>query len=232
MEIIPIKTRIFKEGEKLENFIREHIPVLANASIIAVTSKIVALSEGRVRTAKNETQKEEIIRSESTWMKRTKHVLITLKDGILMANAGVDESNADGKLILLPEDSYASAEKIRAALLREYRCNELGVVITDSRVAPMRAGVVGIALGYAGFKGVRDYRGKADIFGREMIFTRTNIADSLAIASVLVMGEGNEQYPLAIAEDAPVEFTDVVDIRELKIEPSEDMYAPILALED
>ena len=98
---------------------------------------------------------------------------------------------------------------------------------------PLRAGVTGVAVGYAGFRGIKDYRGTPDIFGRKFKFSRTNIADGLATAAVLVMGEGNEQTPIAIIEDIPfVEFEEQnpsnQDLSQLKIPKDQDIYAPIL----
>ena len=224
MNVRPIKTRVFKEGENLEAFITKHVRKIENGAILAVTSKIVALSEGRVAEIK---AKDAIIRKESEWAVKAKYVWITKKDGQLMANAGVDASNANGKLVLLPRDSFTTARKLQRQLKKHYKIHRLGVLITDSRVAPLRAGVVGVALGYAGFKGLRDYRGKKDIFGRKLKFTQTNIADSLATAAALAMGEGREQQPLCVIEDAPVEFVEWVNKKELRIPFEDDMYAPL-----
>ena len=163
MQVTAIKTRIFKENEGLEAFILEHILALQEGAILVVTSKIVALAEGRTADLKD---KERIIREESELVVPTKHTLLTIKEGIVMANAGVDASNADGKIVLLPKDSFAAAEIVRAKFLRHFGLKNLGVIITDSRLLPLRAGIVGVALGYAGFKGVRDYRGTPDLFGR------------------------------------------------------------------
>src|SRR3989344_4754436 len=164
MKVMAVKTRVFQEGEDLAALITEHIPNLKEGSIIAVASKIVALSENRVVDTTED--KEALIKKESEWMK---HVFgkwwLTVRDGTVVVNAGIDESNAAGKMILLPEDSFASAEHLYASLLQNTRIEKLGVIITDSRIMPLRAGVVGVALGYAGFKGLRDYRGKRDIFG-------------------------------------------------------------------
>ncbi|MDP2648437.1 MAG: coenzyme F420-0:L-glutamate ligase [Patescibacteria group bacterium] len=226
MNVRPVRTRIFKEGEDLAAFITKHIPKLKEGSIVAVASKIVALSEGRTTEVKSEKERERLIRSESSWMR---HVFgkwwLTVREGVVIVNAGIDESNSsDGKLILLPKDSMRAAREIRAALRKKYRVKRLGVVITDSRVAPLRAGVTGVALGYAGFRGVRDYRGKKDLFGRTMDVTRTNVADSLATAATLVMGEGSERQPLAVITDAPVAFADRIDHKETRIPMRQDMY--------
>ena len=227
MLIQPIKTRVFKEGEPLLPFIVRHVKGVKNGSIIVITSKIVALSEGRVRRIKDARTREHIIKSESQWRMRTKYTWLTIKDNMVMASAGVDESNADGKLVLLPKNSFAAARRIREELKKHYRIKNLGVIITDSRLLPLRAGIVGVALGYSGFSGVRDYRGMPDIFGRILRLSRTDVADSLATAAVLMMGEGAERQPLAVIKNAPVEFKDKTDPRELFIDPREDIYQPL-----
>lgn len=112
--------------------------------------------------------------------------------------------------------------------VRAYRVRKLGVIVADSCQLPMRAGVIGMALGYAGFKSVRDYRGTRDLFGRKFKFSQTNIADSLATAATLMMGEGAERQPLAVIANAPAEFTNRVAKGELAVDPKTDMYAPLL----
>ena len=225
MKIKAIRTRLFEEGENLEGFISEHIPQLTDGSILAVTSKIVALAERRTAAT---TEKEKLILEESEWAVPTKYVWLTIKDGIVMAAAGIDESNAQWKIILMPKDSFTAATRLRKVLLKRYNIKHLGVLITDSRVLPLRAGVVGVALGYAGFRGIKDYRGTPDLFGRELKMTRIDIADALATAAVLLMGEGRERKPLAIIEKAPVEFRDRINRQELVISPSDDLYFPLL----
>ena len=227
MKVIPLRTRVFKEGEPLVAFIEKYIPKLKDGSILAVTSKIIALAEGSVVQAVSSQAKEAIIRAESEWQLQARGGKITLKDGLLMWNAGIDESNAKGNIILLPKDSFATAKKLRSSLLQKYKIKKLGVIITDSRIMPLRAGVVGVALGYAGFKGIRDYRGKPDIFGRKLKFTQADIADSLATAAVLTMGEGKERQPLAVITEAPVEWTNRINKKELLIPLKDDMYRPL-----
>ena len=225
MNVRAVKTRVFEEHEDLFGFIQAHVPTLKEGSVLVVTSKIVALSEGRTASMEDEAA---VIRAESVWRKKTTLGHVTLKDGILMWNAGVDSSNANGKIILLPKDSFAAAKKIRLKMLRHYNIRNLGVIVADSRVMPLRAGVVGIALGYAGFKGLRDYRGQKDIFSRKMQYTQTNLADSLASAATSLMGEGNEQQPLCIIEGAPVTFVQRVQRGELHVNITDDMYGPLM----
>lgn len=226
MLVKPIKTRIFKENEDLIKFILKYIKKIPENSVLVVTSKIVALSEGRTVEFKNKAQKVKLIKQESDFAIKTKYVWLTVKDGMVMASAGIDESNAKGKLILLPKDSFNSADIIRKKLKKIFKIKNFGVLITDSRIFPLRAGVVGVALSYAGFCGVRDYRGTLDIFGRILKFSRTDIADSLATSAVLCMGEGKEQIPLALITDAPIEFTKKINKQELYINPKEDIYGP------
>ncbi len=225
MQVKPIRTGIFTEGESLVPFIRKYVKKIPEKSVLVVTSKIVALSEGRT-AEKN--QKKYLIRKESDSAIKTKLTWLTVKDGMLMPAAGIDESNARGKLVLLPKDSFASAERLRKELRRACKVKKLGIIISDSRIAPLRAGTTAQALGYAGIKGIRDYRGKKDLFGRAMKISRTNVADSIATAATLVMGEGNERQPLALITDAPVEFVEKVSRKELRIAPKDDMYWPIL----
>jgi len=229
MIVTPIKTRVFKEGEDLFSFVTHYTKKLPERSVVVVTSKIVSLAEGRTAAAKTEKEKVKLIRSESEWAMRTKYVWLTVKDNMVMSSAGIDESNADGKVILLPKDSFKTARVLRKKLQKKYGVKNLGVLIPDSRTAPLRLGVTGAAIGYAGFKGVRDYRGTKDIFGRVFKFVRTNIADSLATAAVLVMGEGGEKTPLAIISKAPVEFSERTRRDELSIDIEDDLYKPFFA---
>ncbi|MFA5932375.1 MAG: coenzyme F420-0:L-glutamate ligase [Candidatus Paceibacterota bacterium] len=231
MQIKAIKTRIFKENEDLFSFIFKYVKKIPEKSILVITSKIVALSEGRTTkidlSISHEKMREKIIKSESEYMLRTKYTWLTIKDGMVMSSAGIDESNADGKIVLLPKNSFKTANLIRKGLCKKYKIKNLGILITDSRLFPLRAGVVGAAIGYAGLKGVRDYRGTPDIFGRILKLSRTDVADSLATSAVLCMGEGREQQPLALITDAPVVFTEKINKNELYIDPREDLYQPL-----
>lgn len=229
MNVRAVKTRVFRERESLADFVVAHIPKIKEGAVIVVTSKIAALAEGRTAPAGDEKSKEKIVRAESVFALKTKWVWLTLKDRLLIANAGVDESNADGKLVLLPKDSYKAASLLRIELMKRYKVERLGILITDSRVLPLRSGIVGVALGYAGMRGLRDYVGKKDIFGRPFMFEKTSVADCLASAAVLLMGEGAERQPLAVIEAAPVEFIDRVSRTELSIDLKDDIYLPFFA---
>lgn len=229
MEIKAIKTGVFRENEDLLPFILKYVKKIRENSVLVVTSKIVALSEGRIVEYKNEKQKTKLIKKESDLAIKTKIVWMTLKGGMVMANAGIDESNARGKLILLPQNSFRSAEILRKKLMKKFRLKNFGVLIADSGLMPLRAGILGVALGYAGFSGLRNYIGKKDIFGRVLKISKTNVADSLATAATVCMGEGNERRPLALITNAPVIFTEKTKERELVISSEDDIYAPLFA---
>lgn len=227
MKFTAVQTAVFKGREDLPAFIVRHLPSVPEKSILAVASKLLALWKGEILPYENLAQKESLIRRESSAALKTPLAWLTIKDGMVMTNAGIDESNADGKLLLLPQGCYAAAEELRKALCAAWNVKELGVLVTDSMILPLRAGVVAGAVGYAGFKGVRDLRGTPDIFGKKLEVTLVNAADSLASAAALCMGEGNEQSPLCVIENAPVEFRPGADPKEIKYPVQDDLYTPL-----
>ncbi len=227
MKIQALKTRVFEPVEDLANFIESYIGTALEKTVIVVTSKIIALSENRIAQAEGEEQKEKLIKAESDYAIKTKWTWLTIKNKMLMANAGIDESNAKPGLVLLPRDSFKQAKMLREYFCSRYSIKDLGVIVTDSHCIPLRAGVIGAALGYAGFNGLREYAGKPDIFGRELQLTHSNIPDSLAAAAVLCMGEGNEQQPLALITEIDLEWASEINEHELDIPLDDDMFHPL-----
>ncbi len=124
--------------------------------------------------------------------------LLCMKHGTLLPNAGVDASNAPpGCIVPLPADPDASAVHIRDEIAS--RCHvQIGVIIADSRTHAMRLGCSGVAIGCAGITSVIDDRGRSDLFGRKLEVTKRAIADNIASAAELVMGEADECTPAAI----------------------------------
>ncbi|MBU1039077.1 coenzyme F420-0:L-glutamate ligase [Patescibacteria group bacterium] len=227
MLIKPIKTRVFKPKNNLLKFINQHVKKLKNGDVLVITSKIVSLAQGRVKKTINNKTRERLIKQESQFIMRGVRTWLTVKDGVVMTSAGVDRSNGNGQIILLPKNSFAVAQKIRLALLKKFKLKNLGVLITDSRSLPLRAGSLAVAMGYAGFKGLVPKKGSYDMFKQPLKTTRINIGDSLATAAVLAMGETNEQTPLAIVNGAPIIFTDKkINRRELIINPLHDNFKP------
>ena len=227
MQITSYKTVLFKLNGNLPAFIRTHIARLSEGDILVVSSKLVCLWKGCAVEYKSARQKEDLIRRESDAVLKTKLAWLTIKSGMVMTNGGVDESNADGRLLWLPRDLYVCADELRRSLLKLYGLKKLGVIITDSMILPLRAGVVGAAVAYSGFKGVRDERGKKDIFGKPLRTTLVNLADSLAAAAAVVMGERNEQTPLCVIKQAPVKFAVKTNPSEVKYPVEQDLYAPL-----
>jgi putative folate metabolism gamma-glutamate ligase len=208
---------------------------LPEESILAVTSKIVAICENRVIDQPN-LDKHEIAKQEADCYlseDNPYHFLLTIKDGILLPSAGIDESNGNGSLILWPKDPQKSANEIRTYLKKRFNLKKVGVIITDSKTTPLRRGTTGVAIAYSGFKPLKNYIGMPDIFGREMRVTQANIVDALAVTSVLTMGEGNEQTPLAVIEEVrSITFQDKnptkEELNELSIGIDDDLYSQLL----
>ena len=147
---------------------------------------------------------------------------------------GIDESNGNGYYILWPKDPQKTANEARKYLARKFGLKKVGVIITDSKITPLRWGVTGSAIVHSGFAPLNNYIGDKDIFGRELKFTKTNIMDGLGAAAVMIIGEGNEQTPLAVIEDVPfVRFQqrnptrkELAEVRITMME--DDLYRPIL----
>ncbi|TSC75091.1 MAG: putative F420-0--gamma-glutamyl ligase [Parcubacteria group bacterium Gr01-1014_30] len=208
MKVIPIKTRrvVPSRDKNLTALLDEYLPKLKEDSIVAITSKVAAICEGRLVKV-DKAKKEEIIKKEAEYylpQKLNKYgVMLTIKNGVLAPSSGVDESNAKGHYILWPENPQETANKARAHLRKKHKIKKLGVIITDSRTLPLHWGTTGVAIAYSGFKPLENYIGKKDIFGRKLKMTMANVADALATAAVLEMGEGSEQTPFAVIQETP-----------------------------
>ncbi len=202
-----------------------------DGDIVVVAQKAVSKAQGRyvdlasitpswhAREVAVEVNKDprlvEVILSESVRIvRKAPNVLIVEhRSGCIMANAGVDQSNAaraggEEPVLLLPIDADATAEALCAALSAHFG-KRLGVVISDSFGRPWRRGTVGIALGAAGIPALQDLRGRPDLHGRALQFTETGFADEVAAAASLVMGQADEGHPVVLVcgfalTDAPI----------------------------
>ncbi len=235
MQVKAIKTRKFlPPKDDLFSFLKESFSGIKfkEGAVIVVTSKIVAISEGRCVKITNTSNKPALIKQEADFYIDKNKVsgkisTLTIKDNILISSSGIDESNGNGYYVLWPQKPFFWAKKIHAFLKKEYGLGQVGVIISDSHRVPLREGILGMGLAYHGLYPLRDYRGTKDIFGREMKFSQTNIIDSLAAAAVFEMGEGAECSPLAIIENIPdIKFTsrDFSNKDLLKLEISQDRY--------
>lgn len=239
MIIKAIRTRKFQPPKDDLWELLENIKGLEEKTIVAVTSKIVSIGEGRCIPHAQVKKDELIISQADKYIPRSLSpnmwIVHTIKNNLLIASAGIDESNGNGYYILWPKNPQESAKRIWHHLRKKFKVKNLGVIITDSHCIPMRRGLVGISIAYFGFNPLRDYRGKKDIFGRELAISLTDIPDSLASASVLEMGEGSEQTPIALITDLPyVHFTlrpyvSKTPYSSFIIPPKEDLFYPFLS---
>ena len=228
MILTPYRTTVFREGQDLMAFIQRHVPQLAEKDILVISSKLISLWKKCSVENLGKSHKEQLIKKESDAALKTKWAWLTIKQAMIMTNAGIDESNANGKCLLLPNDLYDCALEIRKAIQQIYGIKKVGVIITDSMILPLRRGVIGAACAYAGFCGVKDERGKKDLFGRAMQVTQVDLADALAAAASSLMGECAQRTPLCRIEQAPVQFVAKTDPTEIQYPLEEDLYAPLL----
>jgi coenzyme F420-0:L-glutamate ligase / coenzyme F420-1:gamma-L-glutamate ligase len=198
---------------------------LRERDVLVVAQKIVSKSEGRTvpldsvepsRRAREiapiiekDPRLVEIILRESREVLRMRAGVIVVEDvrGLVLANAGVDASNVnadggDGCVLLLPADPDASAAKLRGAL-RDRTGRDVGIVINDSIGRAWRNGTIGTAIGAAGLPGLLDLRGTPDLFGRKLRTTDLGLADEIAAAASLLMGQAGESRPIILMRGVP-----------------------------
>jgi len=252
MQLLPIKTAVIKKDSDLCATIIDALSKnrarIGNGDILVISSKIVALTQGRIVELKkiipsarakalNKTQygeKREDARFVQLVLNEADAVLpgemlLTLKDGILIPSAGIDRSNApDGFVILWPKNPWDVAQKLLRSFCAHFGIKKFGVVICDSHCTPLRLGVTGIAIAWAGFKGVEDIRGEKDIFGKKLKVTRKAVADNLSSAALVLMGEAAEKTPFVLIKNAPVKFTNKMQKHdEIFIEPDKCLFRGI-----
>ncbi|MGE0616013.1 MAG: coenzyme F420-0:L-glutamate ligase [Bacteriovoracia bacterium] len=233
MNVQPIQTRVFRAGEDLTRFVLDEVPkpLIREGMVLAVTSKIMSLAENRL-VAKASIDKADLVDQEAdhNFGEVGYGCYLTIKHGLFIPTAGIDESNSEhGHYILYPRDPFRSAERLGKGLRRAWGLEKLGILVTDSHTTPLRRGVTGVSLAHWGFRGLRDFIGQPDLFGRKMEMTTVNVADALAAAATLRMGESNESRPLAC-----IEMEDLVFLREddplfrteLTIPLESDLYYP------
>jgi coenzyme F420-0:L-glutamate ligase/coenzyme F420-1:gamma-L-glutamate ligase len=194
---------------------------LRNGDVLVVAQKIVSKAEGRyvkldeikpslraveiAQQTGTDARRVEVILSESEEIVKLgpQLVIAAHKLGFVMANAGIDESNISrgdgaGRVLLLPRDPDGSAAELKRRLDAAFNVSA-AVIINDSFGRPWRNGVVGVALGAAGLPSLVDRRGAQDLFGRELRVTEIAVADELASAASLLMGQAAEALPAVLA---------------------------------
>jgi len=213
--------------------------------IIVVAQKIFSKAENRVVTLKNvlpselafkiarETGKsprfvELVLGETENVLKATREILLVRdKRGLVCINAGIDKSNVEGigKFALLPENPDMSAEKCRREI-RRLTGKNVAVIICDTYSRPFRRGQVNFAIGIAGIKPFKDYRGKEDLFGQTLKVKNVAVVDEIAAAAELLMGQAKEAKPVVIFKGLKdfVEFSENCSIKELQISSEEDLF--------
>lgn len=192
--------------------------------ILVVASKIVSKAEGRsvqlgavvagdrarelAATTGKDAREIELMLRESIHVLRARQGLIITRHklGFICANAGLDRSNAgpDGNdcVLLLPVDPDASARTIRNRV-KSATGAEMGVIIADSHGRPHRMGTIGVAIGVAGIPALEDWRGRQDLFGYVLQHTEVGLADMVASAATLLLGQAKEGTPIVHVRGAP-----------------------------
>jgi coenzyme F420-0:L-glutamate ligase / coenzyme F420-1:gamma-L-glutamate ligase len=225
--------------------LERHALVPEAADVLLVAQKIVSKSEGRfvdlvavepsaeardlaARCGKDPRLVEVILRESTAVVRCAPQVLIVRhRLGLVMANAGVDQSNvpgSDNRVLLLPEDPDVSAAALRKSL-GEILITAPAVIVTDTFGRPWRLGVCGTAIGASGVTTLLDRRGEPDRFGRELKVTQVAVADALAAAAALVMGEGAEGRPVVLARGLTAGLIhESARAADLRRPPAEDLF--------
>ncbi len=243
-----IKTRTVGVGDNLVSLLLEGLSnkelELEDGDIVAITSKVVSVVQNRLVRYDTIVPSDKarelasgyglepgfielVLREAEDIYGGVYRALLTSKDGILCANAGIDHKNVpEGVAVLLPENSDKVADEIRREV-EERVGKHIGVVITDSRTVPLRMGTIGVAVGVSGFNPIRDCRGKLDLHGKPLLITRMALADDLACAAHIVMGELTERIPMVLIRGAPVEFDESASGDTAKIAREDCLYMRI-----
>lgn len=224
--------RIEPESVTVELFVDTYVPHLVEKSIVVVSAKIIALCQGRIIPV--DSGDEALIGEAQLYLPRSASKygqLLTIAQHTLLVSSGVDNSNVSAQQIALPTAAFEVAQNIRIQLQRKYGIEDVAVIIADSASRPLRIGTLGTCIASAGLQPVKDYRGTSDIFGQKLQFTRANHAEAIAAIAVAMMGEGDEQTPICLIEDASfVEFSNQEVPNQLPVDQvlSTDLFAPLL----
>ncbi|MCH2538923.1 MAG: coenzyme F420-0:L-glutamate ligase [Anaerolineales bacterium] len=209
----------------IEHSLRQSDILLYEGDVLVIAHKIVSKVEGRyvdlcqiqptqrACTLAIEVEKDprlvEVILSESSEVVRYRPgvLVVAHRLGFVLANAGVDSSNVDQEsgseqVLLLPKDPDGTCAEIRQQL-KENSGSEVGVIINDSHGRAWRNGTVGVALGVAGVPALLDLRGEPDLYDERLEVTQVGLADELAAAASILMGQGNEGQPIVHIRGLP-----------------------------
>ena len=222
---------LIRQGDNLADIIvkalHQNNIQLRSGDILVLAQKIISKAEGRMVNLSTvtpsaralelaiETEKDgrviELILQESNEVLRTRPgaIIVEHRLGFVCANAGIDHSNVHGEegnpedwVLLLPENPDRSAQQIRQQVESVTKA-EIGVLIIDSHGRAWREGTVGAAIGFSGVPGLLDLRGQPDMFGFRLRITQVGVADELAAAASLMMGQAAEGTPVVHVRGFP-----------------------------
>jgi coenzyme F420-0:L-glutamate ligase/coenzyme F420-1:gamma-L-glutamate ligase len=240
---------MFQQGDDLPQIVADGVVAaglgLQDDDVLVFAQKVVSKVEGRVvklasidpsasaRQAAETSGKDaalvHLIEQEAAEVMRVAPgvVIVRHRSGQVLANAGIDASNItheDGEQALLwPIEPDTSATRLRTALETRFGVR-LAVVISDSLGRAWRIGTTGTAIGASGMKPIRDRRGEADLFGRTLISTVIGVADEIASAASLVLGEAAEGIPVAIVRGARYDRDEAAGLGEMVRPIEEDLF--------
>lgn len=243
VENLPLITKGDKLAELICNAAEKKKTPLQEKDVIVITHVAVSKAEGNVvnlddvlpserakeiarQTRKDPALVEVVLRETKEIVRLGNNSIITeTKHGIICANAGVDRSNIEGErnVVLLPQDPDASAQRIRQDIKRLTGCN-VAVIVSDTHGRPFRMGEINVAIGVAGIKPIRDRRGEKDLFGYVLRIKQTSVADELASAAELVIGQANEGIPVAIIRGYNYQATENASVAELTRPKEKDLF--------
>lgn len=231
MELTPIRIETVQPPkDDLLAKIRASSLTLEEHDVIALSSKVVAIHQGRC-VPQEDIALDELARKEADrYLPASAFVTHTIKNGTLIPNAGIDPFA--GYWVLWPEDAQETAKALLVWFKKEYARTNLYLVITDSRSAFLRRGVLGMAIAWAGFEPLYDNRVRKDLLGFPSGGSQTNVPDALAASAVFVMGEANEGTPLVRIRNAPYVRESRTKRRAAfntyQVDMTEDIFAPFL----
>ena len=224
--------------DELKRILKNSRNEIRNGDVIVISSKFISNSQGRILTIENskvcnkakeiaekfnsnEKFMEIVFRESDKILGGVAGFVMSVTDGILAPNAGIDKSNSKGtKIILYPNEPYKFAEELKRKIILELNLH-VGIIIVDSRLMPARIGTTGVTIACAGIEPTKDLRGKKDLDGNPLKVTFQATADNLASIANHEMGEGDELHPIAIIRNSNCKLTDRRILQEEMIIPHE-----------
>lgn len=230
LEFIKVKTRKFlPPKDDFYDLLDKHLPPLQNGDVLVITSKVLGIHQGRCVKKGEGVKKDDLIMQEADYYiprnESPENYLITIKNNLVIASAGIDGSNTDGYYVFWPEKIDVLTREVREYLKKKYNLENLAIIVADSHSNLLTLGASGLAIYFLGFEPIRNYKGKKDVFGRGIKIGESDVATPLASMGVLLMGEGDEQTPMVIIRGADfLEFTDRETFQNFIVPPERDIH--------